>query len=126
MARIGATISGFPAARHADLWSGVGLACAYAGGVPSPAIEGLAELAGPHHPHVAQGAAFAAKARQRAGNPVEHTELACRILCGMAADEAAGLTDRALADLADRGGLPAYEVWRGRIRANWSEEAVRT
>jgi hypothetical protein len=122
--RIAATIAGFPVSRRADVWSGVGLACAYAGGVAERSIEELGERSGLDHPHVAQGAAFAAKARHRAGNPAAHTERACRILCGMSADEAAGLADRALIDLADGEGVPAYEVWRGRIRANWSKEAV--
>lgn len=124
VARIVATISGFPGARHADLWSGVGLACAYAGGVPAGAIEELSAMAGPFRRHMAQGAAFAAKARERAGNPTPHTELACRIIGGMSALEAAGLTDEALDGLSDADGLPAYEVWRGRIRANAIKEAV--
>ena len=123
-ARIAATVARFPASRHADLWSGVGLACAYAGGVPAGTIEDLSARAGPFQPAVAQGVAFAAKARERAGNPTSHTEMACRIVCGMSAVEAAGLTDRALIGLTDGDGLPAYEVWRGRIRANWIEEAV--
>jgi hypothetical protein len=122
--RIAAAIVGFPAARRADLWSGVGLASAYAGGVTDAALRALGERSGPNHAHVAQGVAFAAKARQRAGNPAAQTELACRILCGMSADEAAGLTDRALINLGDCEGVPAYEVWRGRIRGNWSTESV--
>ncbi len=44
----------------------------------------------------------------------------------MSAVEAAGRTDEALHDLTDGEGLPAYEVWRGRIRANWKAEAVRS
>jgi hypothetical protein len=124
VSRIAATIDGFPPARRADLWSGAGLACAYAVGVPGGAIEELSRLAGTDRPHLAQGAAFAAQARRRAGNPSAHTERACRVLCGMSADEAANLTGRALVNLADRDGLPAYEVWRARIRANWIEEAA--
>ncbi len=122
--RIAATIAGFDGRRHADLWSGIGLACAYAGGVTREDIGGLSRKAGPYHAHLAQGAAFAAKARRRAGNPAPHTDLACQVLCGLPADEAAELTDRALAGLAAEGELPAYEVWRGRIRANWTSEAV--
>jgi enediyne biosynthesis protein E3 len=122
--RIEHTISGFAAPRRADLWSGVGLACAYAGGIPGEAIEQLSAMAGPYHSHLAQGVAFAAKARQRAGNLASHTELASRMICGMSAEEAAGLTDEALADLTEGDGLPSYEVWRSRIRANWIEEAV--
>ena len=118
------TIGSFPPARRADLWSGIGLACAYAGGVTRTSVEVLRAAAGPFRPHLAQGAAFAAKTRQRAGNLTPHTETACRILCGLSADEAAGVTDAALANLDDEGCLPAYEVWRQRIRAQFAREAV--
>jgi len=124
--RIADTIGRFPRSRHADLWSGVGLACAYAGGVPGQAIESLSAMAGQDRPHLAQGVAFAAKARERAGNPAAHTQLACLIVCGMPAEPAARLTDDALDGLPSDGVLPAYEVWRQRIRANWIKEAVRT
>ncbi len=111
--RIAAAIAGFPATRRADLWSGAGLACAYAGGVPGGCVEELKRMAGLNGPHLAEGAAFAAQARRRGGNPAAHTELACQVLCGMSAEESAVLTDRALIGLEDGDGTPAYEVWRG-------------
>jgi enediyne biosynthesis protein E3 len=122
--RIAATIARFPQSRHADLWSGVGLACGYAGGVTGETIEALTAMTGANHPQMAQGIAFAAKARQHAGNPASHTELACRIVCGMPAEDAAIQTDHARRNLMDEGGLPAYEVWRRRIQARWVKEAV--
>jgi hypothetical protein len=122
--QIPATIATFPSSRHADLWSGVGLACAYAGGVDSASIHALGAAARPYESHLAQGVAFAAKARLRAGNPVAHTELACRVLCGLSAEEAAGVTDAALEQLPPDGEVPAYEVWRRRIRAEFAKEAV--
>jgi transposase InsO family protein len=121
--RIAATIGRYERARHADLWSGVGLACAYAGGVDRESIERLSAMAGAHHPQLAQGVAFAAKARERAGNPAGHTHLACEVLCGMPGEAAARLTDEALWDLPDGAELPIYEVWRRLIQANWTEEA---
>jgi hypothetical protein len=124
--RIGATIAAFPRMRHADLWSGVGLACAYVGGTDRAALEILRMLAGPHVPHLAQGAAFAAKARQQAGNPAPQTELACATLCGVSADTAAATTDAALENLPSDGAEPAYEVWRQRIAAQFAREAVVT
>jgi len=36
------------------------------------------------------------------------------------------LTDEALADLPADGVLPAFEIWRQRIQAHWSKEAVRS
>jgi hypothetical protein len=120
-----ATIVAFPPQRHADLWSGVGLACAYAGGVGEAAIQTLAESAGPYQPQLAQGAAFAAKARQRAGNPAAHTERACAVLCGRSADLAAGITDTALASLPPDGpDGPAFEVWRRRIQDRLAQTEV--
>jgi hypothetical protein len=122
---IRATIQAFPPLRHADLWSGVGLACAYVGGIDRPGLEALQVAAGAYVSHLVQGVAFAAKARQRAGNPALQTELACAVLCGVSADKAANVTDAALEDLPhDSEEDPAYEVWRRRIRVWFAKEAV--
>lgn len=146
--RIIGTINAFAPERRSDLWSGVGLACAYAGGADDAALALLRDGAGGFAAQLAQGAAFAAKARQRAGNMAAHTEAACRLLCGMTAAAAAEATDAALRLLprdalrlhargrgpAQGGGLarggdeharggdePAYEIWRRRI----AEEMTR-
>jgi hypothetical protein len=119
VARISATVASFPESRRADLWSGVGLACAYAGGADKAAIEMLRQAAGPYLPQAAQGAAFAAGARVRAGNPADHTDAACRALCGLSADDAARITDVTLESLPPDGDLPAYEVWRQRIQTHF-------
>ncbi len=115
--RIAATIKTFSPGRHADLFSGLGLACAYAGGVDEDAVEALLSAAGRHRLELAQGTAFAAKARRRAGNLPQHTELACKVLCGMSADAAAAITDECLVDLPPEGKEPPYEHWRQRIQA---------
>jgi enediyne biosynthesis protein E3 len=120
--KIPQTLAAFPPTRHADLWSGVGLGCAYAGGSALATLIDLRQAAGPYQPQLAQGAAFAAKARQRAGNPAPHTELACEILCGLSASAAANITDVALNNLPFDGAVPAYEVWRQRIQAQFAKE----
>jgi hypothetical protein len=124
--QIAAAIAAFPQARQPDLWSGVGLACAYAGGRDEAHLELLREAAGPYLVQAAQGAAFAAKARQRAGNPAPHTELACDVLCGRSAQAAAAVTDRALQDLPPDGAEPAYEIWRRRIQKSIQEQLIPT
>jgi hypothetical protein len=121
VSRIPSVIASFPPTRQADLWSGIGLACAYAGGVDGAGVKILSDAAGENRFQMAQGAAFAAKARQRAGNPAPHTSIACQVLCGTSAEEAAQWTDLALADLKGLspgvgGELPAYEVWRQGVR----------
>lgn len=119
-------IAAFPAARHEDLWSGVGLACAYAGGCGRAAIGSLRTAASAHLAAFAQGVAFAAKTRQRAANLNSHTEIVCRLICGRSAEETAALTDAALENLRADDGLPAYEVWRRRIQDNFALEVTGT
>ncbi len=112
------TIATFADTRHADLWAGVGLAASYAGGVDRVALETLRTVAADFASALAQGAAFAAEARIRAGIVTEHTEQASRVFCGMSAGEAAEVTSQTLLGL-PRGSaeLPAFEVWRQRIEA---------
>lgn len=115
--RLRRTIGSLPACRRSDLWSGVGLACGYAGGVGREQARALKEAGRDYLPALGQGVAFAAKTRLRAGNMATQTEVACETLCGMSAAEAAALTDEALAGLPDDGAVPSFEVWRQRIQS---------
>ena len=114
---ISQSISLLPLSLHGDLWSGVGLGCAMAGGSDRAEIELIRSLAGDYRSALAQGAAFAAKTRQRADNTTDHTEIACQILCGLNADAAAEVTDAMLQHLPEDRGVPAYEIWRQRIQS---------
>jgi enediyne biosynthesis protein E3 len=122
--RIASTIARFPVSRRADLWSGIGLASAYAGGVDAAALGTLRQLAGQYYAHLAQGVAFAAKARQRAGNQAEHTKLAAEIICGMSADEAALITDLAAEEIKYFSQQPNYEAWRKIIQSQFVREGA--
>lgn len=117
--RIAQSIAAFAEERQADLWSGVGLACAYAGGVEPHTLIALRDAAGPYRPHLAQGVVFAAKTRHQAGNLVEHTELACAIVCSMSATTAAQVAATTRTDLPADALVPAYDIWRQRIRAHF-------
>ena len=77
MTAVAGVLAAFPRHRQADLWSGVGLAAAYAGGMNVAELSVLRERAGAFAAHLAQGAAFAAKARQRAGNGPTGRGLPC-------------------------------------------------
>jgi hypothetical protein len=114
---VAAAVNAFDAARHADLWSGVGLAATYAGGVPPGALLQLRELAGPSASALAQGVVFAAQARRRAGNPAAHSELACTHLLGLTATAAADIALSTLPQGDD--GLEAYQCWRLAIQRNF-------
>lgn len=122
--KITKTISTFPLSRQRDLWSGIGLACAYAGGVERSEIEMLQQAAGSFRAQMAQGTAFAAKARQRAGNPASQTELACQVLNGLSADETAAVVDEAELSLPPDGVEPSYEIWRQRIQQRLALEVI--
>lgn len=125
--RIHARISAFPRERQGDLWSGAGLACSYAGGAGGcerSAVEEMLRLAGEHAPQLAQGTGFAAEARQRAGNPAQQTELACRVFWGVGAEEVSGLVVRAGEDLPPDGAEPGFEVWRRRIQQCFTERGT--
>ena len=114
--RIANTISHFAAERQPDLWSGVGLASTYTGGVEASHLFALKQAAGDFWPQLAQGSAFAAEARRKAGNMVEQTRVASEVLCELTAEAAADLTQETLVDLVPDGQQPAYEVWRQRIQ----------
>jgi hypothetical protein len=85
----------------------------------------LRAAAGPLLPHLAQGAVFAARARQRAGNMASHTELACEVLCERTASEAAALAESTLAalDMTDED-PPRFERWRQSIQQCFSPQMV--
>jgi hypothetical protein len=119
VAAVAERIAGFSEDRRGDLWSGVGLASAYAGGADADQVFEVASRSGSLE-HFAQGVAFAAEARDRAGNPADHTAgLAQRVWGRTCADVA--LRVRELRDVPPSAGdtnstLPDYELWRARVR----------
>lgn len=105
--------------RQADLWSGVGLAATFAGGCDEAGLERLRAAAGKHQPDLALGVVFAVKARTYAGLVPPHTELAVGTLAGTSVDRAVMIADSTEVDAAESDALPAYELWRRRIRAEF-------
>jgi hypothetical protein len=120
-ARIAATIASFDVQRRGDLWSGTGLACAYAGGVDETGVAALSRAANSHHADFAQGVIFAAAARERAGNSDEATALACRTVCSVDPQCAAAIANEELdRSRAADGATPRYESWRRGIAARFT------
>src|SRR5262245_22311233 len=78
-----APVNRFPAARRADLWSGVGLAATFAGGSSPDGLAMLRREAGEAWTDLAQGAVFATKARTYSGTVPEHTEAAISALASL-------------------------------------------
>lgn len=125
VSRLPETIGAFPEARRGDLWAGLGLACAYAGGRERARIQDLKLAAGRFAPHLAQGAAFAATAREQAGNLAAHTEVSCQVLCGMSAAETVAATlalrPGAAPDESVDAPEPAFEAWRRSLQQRFTE-----
>jgi hypothetical protein len=120
-ARIAATIGSFDMQRRGDLWSGTGLACAYAGGVDEAGASALVRAANSYRADFAQGVVFAAAARERAGNSDAATALACRTVCGIDPPRAAAIANEELErSRADDGSTPRYESWRRSIAARFT------
>lgn len=116
-----AAIAAFPPSRQGDLWTGLGEACTFGGGREPAALDELRQAAGPWLPQLAQGVAFSAEVRERAGNPAPHAELACRRICGMSAAETAAACREAGLGLPHDGKLPACEVWRRRLHRRFGD-----
>ena len=114
--RIASRIKTFPKEFHSDLWSGTGLASTYAGGVGKEEISALIKLGQTYILDLAQGACFAAKAREHAGNPTSHTEMACQLICGLSSADAARVTDECSLVLPLNNSEIAYGLWRSKIK----------
>ncbi|MEU8315690.1 DUF1702 family protein [Micromonospora sp. NPDC048169] len=113
---VDAAVRAFAAERHADLWSGVGLAATFAGGCDETGLAVLRRASGEHWRHLAQGAVFAAKARDFSGFVPEHSASTLHTLTGLTVSAAATLADDISLSRAEPTGPPDYESWRQQIR----------
>lgn len=118
--RVAEIIATFPAARHPDLWQGIGLACGYTGGVERPVVESLQAVAGRYQAHLAVGAAMSASIRHQVGNTADHNDFASEVLCGMSSSSAADVVDGIRFDLPTDPSVPSYALWRQRILRHFS------
>lgn len=109
-------LAGFAPERRPDLWSGLGLAVAYAGGASEGELGYLLRASGADGVHFLQGVAFAATARARAEDWSRETDAACRSL--LAAEPPAVARRVEELRLAHRGTSDAYERWRAAVRAD--------
>lgn len=114
--RVIATIMAFPESRQADLWSGAGFACAYAGSpMARQELEALQAAADAYKPQLALAGALAAKRRHGFGHVTPQTELACQVFCGLSGGAAARIANDALENLPTSGLISPHKIWRERI-----------
>jgi enediyne biosynthesis protein E3 len=125
-ATVAAHASRLPERHGEDVWSGIGLAATYAGGVSPACYDELAALARDNGAALAQGAAFAAEARRLAGETPPHTVVAVGVLAGATPERAAEWTWAARRGLDRPGaGAAAYQSWRHRVQQMAAAEAGR-
>ena len=144
---VATAVAKFAGPRHADLWSGVALAAAFAGGCGRDGLTELRAAAGEHWAEAALGVVFAVKARAYADFVPPHTELAAAVLAGLSVEAAVALADRTAVDprgdlAGDSGGdsgggsdgdpgvpggaeeVPPYELWRHAIRSSFASSTA--
>ncbi len=107
----------FDASRHADLWSGIGIATTFAGGVEASDLEAILARVPQFREPLAAGSAMVAKIRQQADSAIPHTHAAVRAYTGRTLDEAAALIDRAFAEVPQDGTAAGYQAWRDHLGA---------
>jgi len=111
-------IAGFPSQRQSDLWSGLGLAMAYAGPADGDEIKEADRNAGEFRPRFALGVAFACEARALARYIPAHTDLAARIVSGASAEALSALTRDIRKNLpAADADAPLYQMWQRHVAA---------
>ncbi|GAT67165.1 DUF1702 family protein [Planomonospora sp. ID91781] len=118
---VASAVARFASHRRADLWSGAGLAAAFAGGCDAEGLAALRHAAGEYRAELAQGAVFAVKARHHAGLVPAHTEAAAAVLADLSVESAVALADAGAVGPGEAGGEPPYELWRRRVRARFQE-----
>lgn len=91
--RIYETIQSFPAHRWPDLWCGVGLASAYAGGVAENVYRDILEYCSDYLPEFGQGVVLAAHTRIKSNTTVSHTDVASRIFLDISQQECGRIFD---------------------------------
>ncbi len=112
-------VTSFPTHRHLDLWSGVGLAATFAGGVHN---GDLRQIRGQARLEAGIGAALAAKARHTAGLVPEHTAVAAARLTGLNVEHLVQVVDSFDPTVRETG-TPVYRAWRDHIRSALSDSA---
>jgi enediyne biosynthesis protein E3 len=120
--RIARAVSRFEPSRQPDLWAGVGLASAYAGGVYTDpgvyaaVLDGLAVRAAQFSAELRLGIVLAAVARAESSIPSPWAALACERLLGQTLESAASLglqaAQQVRSRMADDPRAPGYAITR--------------
>lgn len=119
--KIANTIDTFSPERRGAIWSGIGLAATYAGGVSFEKLEQLKVLSKEYVLQLGQGAVLAIHTRFTAGNENDYVNLASKALVGVEAKKTEKIAKKYKEELYDNkfvNGEPSFQIFLKRIR-NW-------
>lgn len=123
---IGARAIRAPMSIRGDIWSGVGLACAYAGDSVTIDAPALSAEAGVWYPNLAQGVIFGGAARHTNGCIPDSTVFLLQDLLRLAPHAAATWADEEAAGLHTYGlGPEGFLKWQRRIQTRAKNSATR-
>jgi Protein of unknown function (DUF1702) len=117
---VATAIERFPADRRADIWSGIGLAATYAGGLDADGLAVLRSVSG-HPAALAGGSALAGYGRVLAGNVVPGNEAANMALTGLSTTEVSDLVGSCRAAAGTEFSLDAFVRWHDAIRHKFAD-----
>lgn len=120
---VSTSIKDFPSNFHNDLWSGVGLASAYAGGLKPASYSDIRNFAGDNLAAYLQGVAFANTARKEARTPAVHTAMTSLAMCNMNPVQITNLTYESLKEAKNmQNQIPTYQNWRTTLQNKLERE----
>jgi hypothetical protein len=112
---IAETAHAFPSDRRPDIWQGIGLAAAFAGGVEPDALDHLRSRSGAHARDLAAGAIQACGVRFDFGAATPYTHRAAQALADRSPSECAALVRAAERSVGSATSLDAFEAWSAGI-----------
>jgi enediyne biosynthesis protein E3 len=110
---ITAAISRCESHRRAEMWTGIGTALSYAGGMPASSIPTLLDLAGPYRTDLISGILFSAHMRHKGGNPSEWTDRVCAQCLGQTTERTSAVIVNELQTYLDSWTGSEQEKWDG-------------
>jgi hypothetical protein len=117
-------VAGRETARRDDLWAGIGLAAAYAGGADPVALAQLRHGSGGSLSWLKQGASFAVSAHARAGKVPDESAAAAAVLCERDPAALIELVEREYTRVRSGPQPAAYEEWRRRVAISLDPSGV--
>lgn len=101
----------YPEKVRAHIWSGLGLACTYAGGVDATTLSALKLASGKYRKEFITGCLIAVHTRVRAKNLADHNSLAAHVIADKEVAHISAVSTQTKQDLDGRALLDSHPTW---------------